>query len=101
MTDDPATGFLREPAELTASARALYAEDIDDVGYVMNLSRTWSHDADTVQTLLGLARSVAAGAGLTPRERGVLVLAMTSTMGDAYCSLTWGRACRSGRPRTS
>lgn len=91
MTHEPATGFLSEPAELSTSARALYAEDVDDVGYVMNLSRAWAHDADTVQTLLGLARSVAAAAGLTPRDRGVLVLAMTSTMGDAYCSLMWGR----------
>ncbi|QAY71293.1 carboxymuconolactone decarboxylase family protein [Xylanimonas protaetiae] len=91
MSDDErATGFLDEPAELTESARALYAEDVDDVGYVMNLSRAWAHDADTLETLLGLSRTVAAGAGLTPRERGVLVLATTSTMGDAYCSLVWG-----------
>lgn len=91
MSDDAATGFLSEPAELAAPARALYAEDVDDVGYVMNLSRAWAHDADTVQTLLRLSRSVATSAGLTPRERGVLVLATTSTMGDAYCSLMWGK----------
>ncbi len=90
MSDDPATGFLAEPAELTESARTLYAEDVDDVGYVMNLSRAWAHDADAVLALTGLARTVASTAGLTPRERGVLVLAIASTVGDSYCSLMWG-----------
>ncbi|MCL1869528.1 MAG: hypothetical protein FWF90_03835 [Promicromonosporaceae bacterium] len=90
MSDERATGFLSEPAELSEPARAVYAEDVDEHGYVMNLSRAWAHDATTHEALLELTRTVASGAGLSLRERGILVLATTSTIGDAYCSLVWG-----------
>jgi alkylhydroperoxidase family enzyme len=34
---------------------------------------------------------VAASADLSVREKGVLVSACASTMGDSYCALAWGR----------
>lgn len=86
----PAAGFLTEPPTLSDAARALYDGDVEQVGFVMNLSRLWAH-APGLQTgladLLGEAAGIAA---LTFRQRGVLVSATASTLGDSYCSLAWG-----------
>lgn len=81
--------FLAEP-EPTEPARRLYAEDLDGDGYVMNLTRLWAHAPaahDGIVALLGAATSAA---DLTFRQRGILVSAVASTLGDSYCSLAWG-----------
>jgi alkylhydroperoxidase family enzyme len=86
--DDDA-GFIHGP-ELSLEARHLYDDDLDEVGYVMNLSRLWAHQPAVHAGLFGLlAQSVRAG-GLTLRHRSILVAASASTLGDAYCSLAWG-----------
>jgi uncharacterized peroxidase-related enzyme len=80
--------FLSEPPE-TDQVLAIYDEDVADRGYVMNLSRVWAH---LPRVNAAFTRAIeAASAGLTVRERGVLVTACASTMGDSYCSLAWGR----------
>ncbi|MCK2221981.1 hypothetical protein MF672_050460 [Actinomadura sp. ATCC 31491] len=81
--------FLPEP-ELTDAAARLYDEDLADNGYVMNLSRLWAYQPDTLAGLFELVGGVAEGGGLTPRQRAVLVAACASTLGDSYCSLAWG-----------
>lgn len=81
--------FLAEP-EPTEPARELYAEDLDGDGYVMNLTRLWAHSPaahDGIVSLLGAATSAA---DLTFRQKGILVSAVASTLGDSYCSLAWG-----------
>lgn len=83
------TAFVADPPPSAAVAR-LYDSDVDEVGYVMNLSRVWAH-APEVNAHLGEAlRAAAAAAGLGMRERGVLVTATASTLGDSYCALAWG-----------
>ncbi len=64
--------FLTEPP-LSPRVRALYDEDVADDGYVGNLSRLWAHQPDTLF-----------------RQRGILVTAAASALGDSYCSLAWG-----------
>jgi len=83
-------GFLG-PARETPAARNYVNEDVEDLGYVMNGSRIWAHlpaEVDALFALMGRAKSIAS---LSMRERGILVTATASTMGDSYCSLAWGK----------
>ena len=70
--------------------RRLYDADTDDVGYVMNLSRVWGHLPAEQEQLFGLVGASAKAAGLSFRDRGILVTAAAATLGDSYCALAWG-----------
>jgi alkylhydroperoxidase family enzyme len=69
---------------------ALFAADLAAHGYVMNLTRLWSHLPATKVKLFEVVDELAEAAGLTFRQRGVLVAATASTIGDSYCALAWG-----------
>jgi uncharacterized peroxidase-related enzyme len=81
--------FLAEPP-MTPQVRAKYDADLESDGYVMDLTRAWAHHPEVDDALSDLIRSAAAAAGLSVRERGILVTACASTFGDSYCSLAWG-----------
>jgi uncharacterized peroxidase-related enzyme len=81
--------FLNEPP-LSAQAQALYDEDLADDGFVWNVSRLWAHQPDTLQQLFSLMSGAFRPSGLTFRQRGILVTAAASSLGDSYCSLAWG-----------
>jgi uncharacterized peroxidase-related enzyme len=81
--------FLNEPP-LSAQAQALYDEDLADDGFVWNVSRLWAHQPETMEQLFGLMSAAFKASGLTFRQRGILVTAAASTLGDSYCSLAWG-----------
>lgn len=105
MTDDDAatraTGFLDIPAA-TAEVQRLFDDDVADVGYVMNLSRVWAYQPAAVTGLFDLLQGVSSSAGLSFRQRGILVSACASTMGDSYCSLAWGtRLADAADPQTA
>lgn len=85
-----AAGFLTEPRTLTDAGRALLDGDLEELGFVMNLSRLWSHAPELQVQLRGLFDAAAGIASLTLRQRGVLISAMASTLRDPYCSLAWG-----------
>jgi uncharacterized peroxidase-related enzyme len=82
-------GFLEEPP-ISPQAQALYDEDIRDSGYVWNVSRLWAYQPDTVERLFELMSQAFKPSGLDFRQRGILVTAAASTLGDSYCSLAWG-----------
>jgi uncharacterized peroxidase-related enzyme len=82
-------GFLRLPS-VTPEAQALFDEDIAEDGYVMNVTKLWSHNAELVTSLFKLMGQAIAGQDLSFRQRGILVAACASTLGDSYCSLAWG-----------
>jgi SAM-dependent methyltransferase/alkylhydroperoxidase family enzyme len=82
-------GFLGEP-EMTDEAQELFDSDLADNGYVMNVSRLWAHQPEAETSLFELLGQASRAAGLTIRQRGILVTACTSTLGDSYCSLAWG-----------
>lgn len=86
---DPAGSFLPEPA-VTPAAQALYDEDIADDGFVWNLTRLWAYQPETQQKLFELMGDAVSPGGLSKRQRGILVTATASTLGDSYCSLAWG-----------
>ncbi len=82
-------GFLAEP-ETTPEAQQQFDADLAEVGYVMNVSRLWAHQPSQETGLFALLGQASAAAGLTFRQRGILVAASTSAIGDRYCSLSWG-----------
>jgi SAM-dependent methyltransferase/alkylhydroperoxidase family enzyme len=84
------SGSFLSPTPPSTGADRLYAEDLDDVGYVMNVSRLWGRMPDTIDGLFDLLSQSVRMGRLTVRQRGVLVTAAASTLGDAYCSLAWG-----------
>ena len=89
MTHTETGSFLDDPHE-TEAVRRLFADDLAQDGFVMNLSRVWAHRPELRERLSALLAEAASAAGLTFRQRGVLVAATASTRADSYCSLAWG-----------
>ncbi len=83
-------GFLATAPE-TPEARRLFDDDLQGVGYVTNVSRLWGHLPQALDGLSDLLGEAARAASLTYRQRAVLVTAAASALGDAYCSLAWGK----------
>ena len=81
--------FLGDPPA-SPQVQALYDEDLADGGYVSNGSRLWAHQPGTMKRLFELMSQAFTPSGLTFRQRGILVTAAASTLGDSYCSLAWG-----------
>jgi uncharacterized peroxidase-related enzyme len=81
--------FLEEPP-VSADVQALFDDDLADHGYVWNVSRLWAHQPGTVNRLFELMSQAFKPSGLSFRQRGILVAAAASTLGDSYCSLAWG-----------
>jgi alkylhydroperoxidase family enzyme len=84
-----AATFLAAPVD-GPGVEALYAEDVEDLGFVMNATRLWAQVPEASAGLFGLLQTVTDAGGLSFRHRAVLVLATASTLGDSYCSLAWG-----------
>ena len=83
-------GFLA-PAPASGAARGLCEQDLRDLGYVMNATRLWGHQPDAHDRLFVLMGAASRAGGLSQRQRGILVTACASALGDSYCSLAWGR----------
>jgi uncharacterized peroxidase-related enzyme len=84
------TSFLSDP-EPSAGAQRLYDDDLEGDGYVMNLTRVWAHQPAVHERLVDAMGEAVDAAGLTFRQKGVLVSATAGTLGDSYCALAWGR----------
>ncbi len=80
--------FLEEPP-VTAQVQALFDDDLKDDGYIWNVSRLWAHQPDTMNDLFDLMSAAFRQSGLSFRQRGILVIAAASALGDSYCSLAW------------
>jgi alkylhydroperoxidase family enzyme len=83
------SGFLRPP-DPTPGAQALFDDDVEELGFVMNASRLWAYQPETMQELFALLRKAISDQDLTFRDRAIMVLATASTLGDAACSVAWG-----------
>jgi uncharacterized peroxidase-related enzyme len=81
--------FLPEPP-VSAQVQALYDEDLAEEGYVANATRLWAHQPETLRQLFALMSTAFTPSGLTCRQRGILVTAAASTLGDSYCSMVYG-----------
>jgi alkylhydroperoxidase family enzyme len=76
--------------EVSDAAQRMFDEDVDDHGFVMNASRLWAYAPEVHESLFDLLNTVTRLGSLSLRQRGILVAAAASTLGDAYCSLAWG-----------
>jgi uncharacterized peroxidase-related enzyme len=85
-----ATSFLGA-APPSPGAERLFADDVQGLGYVMNASKLWAHDPAALDRLSELLGHVVDAGSLTFRQRGILVTACASALGDSYCSLAWGK----------
>lgn len=95
------SGFLEEPP-INGPVQALYDEDINESGYVWNVSRLWAYQTDTLDQLFALMSQAFKASGFSFRQRGILVAATASTLGDSYCSLAWGgKLAGATDPRTA
>ena len=82
-------GFLAVPT-MTAEAQQAFDEDVDELGYVMNVTRLWAYQPNTAEALFALLRQATDEDRLSLREKAILVAACASAFGDSYCSLVWG-----------
>ena len=89
MTQTADEAYLPPPQE-TPAVQELYAEDLAGDGFVMNLTRVWAHAPALQERMTALLADAGAAAGLSFRQRGVLVTATASAREDSYCSLAWG-----------
>ena len=85
-----AASFLEEPLPSTDSQR-LFDDNVKGLGYVMNMSRLWAHDPAALDALSDLLGHVTRAGSLTHRQRAILIACCASTIGDSYCSLSWGK----------
>jgi alkylhydroperoxidase family enzyme len=82
-------GFLEQPP-ITPKAQALFDDNVNETGYVWNVSRLWAYQPDTVERLFELMSQAFRPSGLDFRQRAILVVSDTSALGDSCCSLAWG-----------
>ena len=86
----PPVAFLRE-ASNSPEAERIFDADLKGLGYVMNASRMWAHDATAFDRLSELLGHVSRASSVTFRQRAILVASCASALGDSYCSLAWGK----------
>ena len=87
--DQARIGFLRLP-DPSPEAERSFEEDIQELGYIMNVSRLWAYQPASQAGLSDLLRQAHASDPLTLRQRQILVTAATAAFGDSYCALVWG-----------
>ena len=56
-----------------------------------NVSRLWAHLPPALHGLSDLMAQATRAGALSLRQRAVLVTAAASAVGDAYCSMAWGK----------
>ena len=81
--------LLPEPAT-TPAVQGLFDDDVEELGFVMNASRLWAYQPEWQVRLFDLLGLIVREHDLTFRQRGILVTACASALGDSYCSLAWG-----------
>ena len=81
--------FVSMP-EANAAVQQMYDDDTAARGFVMNLSTVWGHRPQLRQDLFDLFGRSADAAGLSLRQRAIVITAAASTRADSYCSLAWG-----------
>ena len=80
---------------LTAAAHdehveQMYRGDVEHLGYVADQTRLWAHAPESLSVLSYVLRRASDTAGLTVRQRALVVTTAASTLGDPYCSLAFG-----------
>ena len=74
-----------------ADTEKVYQASAASQGFVMNLVRAWAWRPDVFDGFAALRNQLVTQTALSKRELAILVCAAVSELGDAYCSLAWGR----------
>jgi uncharacterized peroxidase-related enzyme len=82
--------FLQTPADTEATVR-LYQNDLEQQGFVMNLSRLWAWRPEVFEAFGALRTQLTGNSSLSNRELAVIVCATAASLGDSYCALAWGK----------
>lgn len=82
--------FLQVPVENEANSR-LYKSDLEQQGFVMNLSRLWAWRPEVCEAFSALRGLLTTQSSLSNRELAVIVCATAASLGDSYCALAWGK----------
>ena len=82
--------FLQTPADTDATDR-LYQSDVEQQGFVMNLSRLWAWRPEVCEAFGALRTQLTGNSTLSNRELAVIVCATAASLGDSYCALAWGK----------
>lgn len=93
--------FLGEAPD-TVERQALFRDDLETYGYVMNLTRAWAWLPEGLEHVFAGMDAAAGAGGLSVRDKGVLVTATAQSLGDGYCALAWGsRLAATSDPATA
>ena len=84
-----ATSFL-DDAPPSPGAQRLFDDDVNGMGYVMNVSKLWAHDPAAMNAISDLLGHATESGALTYRQRAILVTSCAAALGDSYCALAWG-----------
>ena len=91
--------FIDEP-EPDERSDKMFVGDEKYMGWVLNSSRLWAWQPESLEGLSELIGRVSEG--LTPRERGVVAAACAATIADSYCALAWaGKLARDSDTATA
>lgn len=81
--------FLDEPPQ-SDDRDAAYASDLEENGFVWTLTKLWAWSPELEDTFGELLAVASEAAGLSFRDRGVVVSATAATIENSGCSLAWG-----------
>lgn len=84
------SGQFLAGTEVSDAARAIFDQELAEIGFVMNATKLWAYQPDAFSGLFSLMTQATSARPFTVRERGILVTACASVMQDSYCSLAWG-----------
>lgn len=80
------------PAPDSPEAAAVRESTVASQGFSMNLTQAWAWRPDVYDGFAALRARLSGGSALSKRELAVMVCAGAAQLGDAYCSLAWGRS---------
>jgi hypothetical protein len=75
--------FLSVPADNDVTAR-IYRSDLDEMGFVMNVSRLWAWRPDVCEAFSALRSKLMTGSSLSSRELAILVCITAASLGDSF-----------------
>lgn len=82
--------FLEHPPT-SEPVDVAFANDLQNEGYVMNLTRLWSWRPDVAGAFVDSRDVLLRDCELTDADVALLVAATAAARKDSYCSLAWGR----------
>ena len=82
--------FLQSPPATEATSQ-FYKSDLDQPGYIQNLSRLWAWRPEVSDAFSALRAQLTSRSTLSNRDLSMLVCATAATIGDSYCALAWGK----------